>query len=238
LAVLIRGEKVKQIVIVDSSETFVKYASRVISRMGYEIHPAFDVKTGFALIAGKKPDLVLLEINVSNRTGIKLYARMRSDPRTAGIPLVIVTVDGTMESRERGKLVGCSDYLTKPLTVRDIHLMLQRNLPFLVKRRVMRLNIAVNADIGSGDRRIEIMTTTLGEGGMLVRSDHPVFKNGSRVDISLYLSTAEAPVKLIGEVIYICEAAETSTLNGVGIKFVDIEPDAAARLTRFIEEAI
>lgn len=228
----------KQIVIVDCSETFVKYASRVISRLGYEVHHAFDLVTGFSLIAGKKPDLVLLEITVSNRTGLKLCEEMRRDPRTAEIPVVIVTTDGTMESREQAMLAGCCDYLAKPLTVRDFNLMLQRNLPFLVKRRATRLNIAVNAVISSGDRRIEIMTTTLGEGGMLVRSDDPLFRNGSRLNISLCLSTSEAPVALRGEVIYLSKPAEPSTLNGIGIKFVDIEPDAATQLTRFIEEVV
>ena len=228
----------KQIVIVDCSETFVKYASRVISRLGYEVHHAFDLVTGFSLIAGKKPDLVLLEINVSNRTGIKLCEQMRRDPRTAEIPVVIVTTDGTMESREQAMLAGCCDYLTKPLTVRDFNLMLQRNLPFLVKRRATRLNIAVNAVISSGDRRIEIMTTTLGEGGMLVRSDDPLFRNGSRVNISLCLSTSRSTCRTTWGSDLLSKPAEPSTLNGIGIKFVDIEPDAATQLTRFIEEVV
>ncbi|MRS02316.1 response regulator [bacterium] len=228
----------KQIVIVDCSETFIRYASRVIARLGYEIHHAFDLVTGFSLIAGKKPDLVILEINVSNRNGIELCEQMRRDSRTAEIPVVIVTTDGTMESREQAMLAGCSDYLTKPLTVRDFNLMLQRNLPFPVKRQATRLNIAVNAVISSGDQRIEIMTTTLGEGGMLVHSDHHLFQNGSRVNISLCLTSTEAPVALCGEVIYISKPAEPSTLNGIGIKFVDIEPDAATHLTRFIEAVV
>jgi CheY-like chemotaxis protein len=228
----------KKIVIVDSSETFVKYISRVLSRLGYEVHAAFDIEAGFSIIDRKKPDLVLTEMHVGNHDGLELCARLRSFPDTSGIPVVIVTTDGTSEGMEQARQAGCSDYLTKPMTVRDIHSILQRNLSFPVLRRVIRLNICVDAVIGSAGLKIETRTVTLGEGGMLVRSDHPIFQGGSRLDIVLHLSSAEAPLELKGEVIYRIETANNGSQRGIGIQFIDIEKDAAAQLTRFIEAAI
>jgi hypothetical protein len=52
------------------------------------------------------------------------------------------------------------------------------------------------------------------------------------------VSSAEAPLELKGEVIYRIETANNGSQRGIGIQFIDIEKDAAAQLTRFIEAAI
>lgn len=228
----------KQVVIIDSSETFVKYVSRVITRLGCEVHAAFSIEDGFSIIARMKPDLILTEIRVGNHDGIELCAKLRRDPFTSGTPVVIVTVDGSMESMEQARQAGCSEYLTKPMTVRDIHLMLQRHLSFRVTRRMLRLNMEIDAVISSGGWRIEARTVTLGEGGMLVRSDHPMFQSGSRVNIVLQVSPSEAPLELDGHVIYRIESANNGSQRGIGIQFIEIEKDKTARLTRFLEAAI
>jgi CheY-like chemotaxis protein len=228
----------KQIVIIDSSETFVKYMSRVITRLGCEVHTAFSIEDGYLIIAELTPDLVLMEIHVGNQDGIELCAKLRRGPCASRIPVVFVTTDGTTESMEQAKQAGCSEYLTKPMTVRDIHLLLQRHLSFRVTRRMLRLNIGVDAVISSGGRRIEARTVTLGEGGMLVRSDNPMFQSGSRVSIVLHLSPSEAPLELNGQVIYRFESANNGTQRSVGIQFIDIEKYRTKRLTSFLEAAI
>jgi CheY-like chemotaxis protein/Tfp pilus assembly protein PilZ len=227
----------KKIVMIDPSETFIKFVSRTLTRMGYEVFHAFDLESGFSVIAGTKPSLVLTEINLRNCKGTELCEKLRSDPRTSSIPIVIVTTDGSEQSLEQAKKAGCSDYLTKPLTVRDIHLMLQRNLPFTVKRQKLRLDIGVDAILLAEEQKINVRTKTLGERGMLVQSNHHSLHNGSQVDISLHLPESHSPIELTGEVIYILNPADHCSPHGVGIKFSDIRKEASELLRNFIERA-
>jgi len=180
---------------------------------------------------------VLAEINVPNHTGVELCEKLCGDPRTSRIPVVIVTTDGNEQSLEQAKKAGCADYLTKPLTVRDIHRMLQRNLPFAVKRQMLRLNIGVEAILQSGDQKIEVKTKSISEGGMLVQSNVSSLHNGSQVDISLRLSPSLFPIEMTGEVIYILDSADPISPRGVGIKFSDIRKESSELLRNFIEKA-
>jgi two-component system cell cycle response regulator DivK len=227
----------KKIVMIDPSETFIKFVSRTLTRMGYEVFHAYDLESGFSIIAEAKPSLVLAEINVPNCKGVELCEILCSDPRTATIPIVIVTTDGNEQSLEQAKKAGCSDYLTKPLTVRDIHLMLQRNLPFVVKRQMLRLDIEVDTIIRTKDQTFETRTKTIGEGGLLVQIDHPAVHTGSPVDISLLLTPSTPPLALTGEVIYILDPTATCSARGVGIKFSDISKKSSVLLRNFIEQA-
>lgn len=226
----------KKIVMIDPSETFIKFVSRTLTRMGYEVFHAFDLQSGFSVIAEIKPSLVLAEINVPNSKGVELCEKLCGDPRMSTIPVVIVTTDGKEQSQEQAKKAGCSDYLTKPLTVRDIHLLLQRNLPFTVKRQMLRLDIAVDTIIRTADQTFETRTKTLGEGGLLVQIDHPAVHTGSQVDISLRLSPSTPSIKLTGEVIYVLDPAASSP-RGVGIRFSDIRKETSELLRNFIERA-
>ena len=227
----------KKIVMIDPSETFIKFVSRTLTRMGYEVFHAIDLESGLSVIAETKPSLVLAEINVPNHKGVELCEKLCGDPRTSTIPVVIVTTDGNEQSLEQAKKAGCSDYFTKPLTVRDIHLMLQRNLPFAVKRQMLRLNIGVEATIQSGNQQIEVKTKSLSEGGMLVEINDSSLHNGSQVDISLRLPPSLFPIELTGEAIYILDSADLFSSSGVGIKFSDIRKESLELLRNFIEKA-
>jgi len=227
----------KKIVMIDPAETFIKFVSRSLTRMGYEVYHACDLESGFAVIAETHPNLVLAEINVPNCKGAELCETLCGDPRTATIPLVIVTTDGNAQSMEQAKKAGCSDYLTKPLTVRDIHLMLQRNLPFAVKRQMLRLDIEVEATIRTKDQMFDTRTKTLGEGGLLVEINHPAVHPGSQVDISLRLSPSNPPLELTGEVLYILDRSATCSPHGVGIKFSNISKETTEILRDFMEQA-
>jgi PAS domain S-box-containing protein len=61
-----------------------------------------------------RPALVLLDLNLPDMSGEEVLGRLRSDPRTAGIPVVIVSADATPGQIVRVRQAGADDYLTKP----------------------------------------------------------------------------------------------------------------------------
>jgi len=72
---------------------------------------------GFELAQQHLPQLILLDIHLPDVSGYDLLKRLRADPRTAAIPVVIVSADATAGQLRRLMSAGAQDYLTKPLKV-------------------------------------------------------------------------------------------------------------------------
>lgn len=227
----------KQVILIEPSTTFAKFVSRVLLRMGYEVHHAASLESAFNIIARVQPDLVMTEINVPHCSGAEICETLRRDHRLATIPIIVLSTDGSAARLEQAKKAGCTEYLTKPLTVSNIHQLMQRNIPYVRKRKMLRIDIGVDAVIRSKNQAIETRTKTLGEGGMLVHSDHHALQQGSRLNISLRLSPGEDPVEVPGEVIYIVNPASPRALPGVGIRFTDIDNGSAENIRHYIELA-
>jgi len=69
------------------------------------------------LVRQHRPDLVLLDLHLPDIDGEEVLRRLQADPHTAGLPVVVVSADGTHGYRERLLAAGAAAYLTKPLDV-------------------------------------------------------------------------------------------------------------------------
>jgi CheY-like chemotaxis protein len=69
------------------------------------------------LVRQHRPDLILLDLHLPGIDGEEVLRRLRADPRTADLPVVMVSADVTPWYRERLLEAGAADYLTKPLDV-------------------------------------------------------------------------------------------------------------------------
>lgn len=228
----------KNVLIIDPSETFVRYLQRIISRMGYATHIARDVAGGLALLRQFRPDLVISEINFPESDGFQVLRELFQSAETSTVPLVVVSTDGTAEQERRARSAGCADYLTKPVTVRDIHGILQRSMPFDQKRLSPRIHTELAVEIRVAHHQIATRTAMLSAGGMLVFAAHDGLQTGQQVDISLSLPSVAAALLLKGEIVYFTPRSESPNLFGIGIKFLGLEIDQTKHLTEYVEEAL
>jgi CheY-like chemotaxis protein len=81
----------KTAVVIDDEVDLTAYMSAILEENGFSVHVANEATTGEALIREKMPDIVLLDLMMPGRTGIQLFSRIRRDPSTKKIPLVMVT---------------------------------------------------------------------------------------------------------------------------------------------------
>lgn len=86
-------------------------------RGGVELVRAADGATALALARCQRPDLVLLDLGLPDVGGEAVLAELRSDPTTAGIPVVVVSADATDGQVARLQAAGAAAYLTKPVAV-------------------------------------------------------------------------------------------------------------------------
>jgi CheY-like chemotaxis protein len=81
----------KKIVVIDDEPDIVMFLATLLEDNGYATVSAKDGQEGFEKIKAENPDLVLLDITMPEKSGVRCYRDMRSDPGLKSIPVVIVT---------------------------------------------------------------------------------------------------------------------------------------------------
>ncbi|MCA1658393.1 MAG: response regulator [Verrucomicrobiaceae bacterium] len=110
----------RTVVYVEDNLSNLRLVERILLRRpGIKLVAAMQGQLALDLIRDNSPDLVLLDLNLPDLTGEEVLARLRSDPRTARIPVVIVTADATTLRRERLLAGGATAFLTKPLHIAE-----------------------------------------------------------------------------------------------------------------------
>lgn len=103
-----------KVLIVDDEAANVAILSRMMGRLGYTTVTAADGEAGLAAVIRERPDVVLLDVNMPRLDGFEVCHRLKSDPATRLIPVVLLTALTAVEDRVRGIEAGADDFLTKP----------------------------------------------------------------------------------------------------------------------------
>ena len=119
--------------VVDDAHDIRLLADLVLSMAGFKVTAASSGRQALALLAGDDlPDIVLLDVQMPEVDGWETLTRLRADPRTADLPVVLCTVKGLPEDTLRGWSLGCDGYLGKPFDigglVDELHAVLGRGL--------------------------------------------------------------------------------------------------------------
>ncbi len=89
-------------------------------RPGIKLMPAMQGRLGLELARQHQPDLILLDLHLPDIGGDEVLRRLRADPQTRRIPVVMISADATPGQIERLKREGAVEYLTKPLDVNQL----------------------------------------------------------------------------------------------------------------------
>jgi CheY-like chemotaxis protein/MinD-like ATPase involved in chromosome partitioning or flagellar assembly len=121
----------KRILIVDDDLESLKLISLMLERRGYKVISVHSGQQALLTAETEKPDLAILDIMMPGLDGIEVCQRMRSDPRTASIPVIMFTARTLVGDRVAGFHAGADDYLTKPIhpseLVARVEALLQRS---------------------------------------------------------------------------------------------------------------
>jgi CheY-like chemotaxis protein len=106
------------ILYVEDNPSNLRLVERVLARRG-DVHllTASEGEIVPELIRQRRPDLVLLDLHLPGIDGEEVLRRLRADPATADLPVVIVTAEVNPWYRERLLAAGATDYLSKPLDI-------------------------------------------------------------------------------------------------------------------------
>jgi two-component system chemotaxis sensor kinase CheA len=101
------------VMVVDDSLMVRELQRSILERAGYEVRTANDGHEALTMLAEQPPDLVVTDIEMPNVDGIELTASIRSHPRLANIPVLIVTSRTSEEDHQRGLDAGADALIVK-----------------------------------------------------------------------------------------------------------------------------
>jgi signal transduction histidine kinase/CheY-like chemotaxis protein len=111
----------KQVLYVEDNLTNQKLVQAVFQKqLGLEVTLALTAEEGLAIARDKLPDLILMDLNLPGMDGYSALKALRSDPRTAGIPIMAVTAQSQPQDIEKGRNAGFDAYMTKPLKLGNL----------------------------------------------------------------------------------------------------------------------
>jgi len=120
----------KLILIVEDNDKNLKLVRDVLQVKGYATVEAGNAEDGIALARARKPDLVLMDIQLPGMSGIDAIGVLRADPATAGIPVVAVTASVMPQDRNKITEAGFDAYVGKPINLKEfldtVRTMLER----------------------------------------------------------------------------------------------------------------
>lgn len=103
-----------KILLVEDDPLMLRMYQRKLLNDGYEVETAVNGEEGLVKIRSFRPDMVLLDIMMPKLNGFQVLERMKADPTTAKIPVIILTnIGGTQEDIEKGLGLGAVAYLVK-----------------------------------------------------------------------------------------------------------------------------
>ena len=110
----------KRVLVCDDEPYIVESVSYVVRRAGFEVLTAEDGNTALATALREKPDLVFLDIMMPGLPGDEICRRLKSDPATRHIHVVILTARGQEEDERRAMELGADEFMTKPFSPRKL----------------------------------------------------------------------------------------------------------------------
>ena len=104
----------KKILIVEDEESLLKLESILLTTKGYLVQGVTSGIAALEAIDEEMPDLVLLDVMLPKMDGFEVCSRIKQNPATKHIPVILLTAKKTPEDISRGKDVGADEYITKP----------------------------------------------------------------------------------------------------------------------------
>jgi CheY-like chemotaxis protein len=105
----------RQILMIEDDRASRYIFGTILRHHGFEVLEAASARSAEEILERTLPELIVLDLGLPHVDGFEVLKKIRADPRTAAIPVVVVTVHVFPEDEARARAAGCSVFLKKPL---------------------------------------------------------------------------------------------------------------------------
>jgi two-component system, cell cycle response regulator DivK len=119
----------KTVLYVEDNEYNLKIVRQLLARTSYRLIEAVDGELGVETARRALPDLILMDIQLPKLSGLDATRALRADPKTAAIPIIVITSFALSGDDQKAKDAGASAYLAKPYSPRELLQMIRKLVP-------------------------------------------------------------------------------------------------------------
>jgi two-component system, OmpR family, alkaline phosphatase synthesis response regulator PhoP len=105
---------------IDDEKDLVELVSYNLKKEGFLVDSALDGESGLAAAIKNLPDIIIVDLMLPGIDGLEVCRRLRAEPRTARIPIIMLTAKSAESDRIVGLELGADDYVTKPFSPREL----------------------------------------------------------------------------------------------------------------------
>jgi two-component system cell cycle response regulator DivK len=110
----------KTIIVVDDAPVNLKFAAAVLRGDGYTVRVACSAEEALMILHTMVPDLLLVDIQLPGMNGLELTRRLRQDPRTRKMLIVVFTASAMADAQQQAFDAGCDGFIAKPIDIRSL----------------------------------------------------------------------------------------------------------------------
>jgi DNA-binding response OmpR family regulator len=116
----------KRILAVDDERHIVRLLQIHFTSLGYEVVPAYDGEEALRQVAESPPDLMLLDVTMPKMDGFAVLRRLKADPGSARVPVIMLTARGQFRDMAEGYAQGAEWYFHKPFDMAELEKFVAR----------------------------------------------------------------------------------------------------------------
>lgn len=110
----------KSILLVDDSLMIHRIVGLILKEHGFQVLHAEDGRKGYEMAKTKRPDLIIMDVEMPNMNGFEATKMIKSEPSVSGIPLIILTSLGSEDDMRKAQEAGADGFLNKPISRDDL----------------------------------------------------------------------------------------------------------------------
>jgi two-component system, cell cycle response regulator DivK len=116
----------RKVLIVEDNDLNMKLFNDLLEAHGYTTFQTKDGREALSIARTHRPDLILMDIQLPEVSGLEITKRLKADEELRGIPVVAVTMKGDEEKIRQG---GCEGYIAKPISIAGFIKVVEHHLP-------------------------------------------------------------------------------------------------------------
>ena len=110
----------KKVLVVDDSETIRQHVAEALTGAGFKVVEASDGAAGLQRVSEHDFCMIILDVNMPLLNGLEMLERLKQDPKSASIPVVMLTTEAQRSMIERARQNGAKAWLIKPIKVESL----------------------------------------------------------------------------------------------------------------------
>jgi CheY-like chemotaxis protein len=231
------AEEKRFLIVVDGNPSDLFSTGKVLQRLDYIIFTAGSAEDGLQFLQMARPAAIVTELLLPKMSGMDLLNRIKQDPATKNIPVIIHTHMKDPKVEELCLVAGCASYLRKPVEPNTLYRSIQYAIE-ATPRHYVRFKTCLPVLIGDEKEgsSVDECVTALSENGVYVRTLRSCPVN-SVVPVTVFFTGRQVTVRAM--VLY-CITGAGGPLKepGMGMKFIDISDADRAFIRTFIKREL